>query len=303
MMHSSDWDDWQYVLAVMECGSLSGAARSLGVNHATVLRRINAVEACCQLKLFDRRQNGCVPTPDCLDISSQLQGLGQSVQDLELAIRNSGNPFSGKVRVTSTDTICQYILPKHLWRLKGLHPGLAIELLATNRRLDLSEADAEITIRPTMELSDDLAGRQACNLVMEVFGSPEYLRKNNRSRVEDHRWLGLSEVLIRSPVRKWEQEANLQNVVFRSDSFITLAQAAENGLGLAMMPSFIGNASDMLVRAEQFCDRLELGLWVACHQDRAGSARITALLDYFFDAMRADRKLFEGDGNPLAGTV
>ena len=294
MAHNENWDDLHYLLAVADNGSLSGAARQLGVNHATVLRRISAFEKRHRVKLFDRRKNGYLPTSDCQTLLSRLQQLESNVSELENAIKNLGNPFSGRVRVTSTGTICQYFLPRHLARLNLLHPKLEVELLSTNVRLDLAKLDAEITIRPARQLPDDLVGTKACDLVLKIYGAPEYIAKNPSGDKSRHRWLGGSDALDRSPSRNWELEANISNVVFRSDTYISLCQAAELGMGLAMLPCIIGDASNKLIRAGQFDDRLTTHVWVACHRDRAGSARIDALLDFFHDAIVQEKDAFEG---------
>jgi DNA-binding transcriptional LysR family regulator len=211
-MTHNNWNDWHYVVAVVEQGSLSAAARYLGVNHATVLRRIATFEDLHGVKFFERRQNGYVPTSDCQEILGRMRHLKNSVHELETAVKNLGNPFTGRVGITSTDTICQYILPRHIKRLNMLHSGLKIELSSTNSRLDLTGLDAEITIRPTSNLPGDLIGRRACDIAIEIYGSPDYLAENPSSDLNDHAWLCYVDTPTPTPMKTWEADNNLNNV-------------------------------------------------------------------------------------------
>lgn len=292
-MHNN-WDDWQYIISVISHGTLSGAARSLGVNHATVLRHIASFESRRGIRLFERHKNRYTPTTDCLVILGRLKHLQHSVHALETAVTNAGNPFYGRVGLTSTDTICQLILPRYIKRLNGLHPDLEIELASTNSKLDLSLLDAEITIRPTASLPPELVGQRACNISMQIFGSTSYLAENKSHCMEDHSWLGFSDNQGTTPIGEWELATKLPNVVFRSDSFLTICSAAEVGMGLALMPNFVGINSPHLARAEQFADVVTNEIHVAAHRDRINSARIQMLIEYFRDALMGDKELIEG---------
>ena len=294
MAHNINWNDLQFILAVAQTGSLSAAGRVLGVNHSTVLRRISDFEEKNGCKLFERSPTGYVMTSDSHDVISALRSIEKSVFRLERSVTTLGSPFAGKVRVTSTDTICQFILPPHIKILNDKYPELEIELYSTNNRLDLSQLDAEITIRPSEALQDGLVGERICDLCFRVYGSPEYLKINQSRSIDGHRWLGVVNPTARSPVGKWEVETIEKNVVFRSDSFATLCGAAEQGVGLSMLPSFIGDASTGLVVAEQFPDVLTTGVWLACHKKLVGSQRINSLMGYFSRALQQEQYRLSG---------
>lgn len=294
MTHSINWNDLQFILAVAETGSLSAAGRALGVNHSTVLRRISDFEEKNGCKLFERSPTGYVMTSDSHDVISALRSIEESVFRLERSVTALGSPFAGRVRVTSTDTICQYILPLHIKALNDKHPELEVELFSTNNRLDLSQLDAEITIRPSETLQDGLVGERICDLGFHVYGSPEYLKINQSRSMDGHRWLGVVNPTARSPVGKWEAETKGKNVVFRSDSFATLCRAAEQGMGLCMLPNFIGDSSMGLVYAEHFPEVLTTGVWLACHKKLVGSQRINFLMGYFSRALHKEQNRFSG---------
>ncbi|MGI9480979.1 MAG: LysR family transcriptional regulator [Hyphomicrobiales bacterium] len=296
-MHNVNWDDFRYVLAVAEKGSLSAAARALGVNHATVLRRVNSFERDQSVELFEKSPAGYRVRPESVPVLQKLRSIEQSIESAARTIHGLSNN-SGTVRVTSTDSLGQLVLHKYVRDLRLSNPQLQITLASTNSRLDLAGIDAEITVRPAKSLPDDLEGVRACSLAFGIYGSPDYLKSNPSSDIADHLWLGASELLMRSPAGAWEKENLRGEPVFRADSFLTLCGAAEVGMGLAMMPVFVGENSRKLMPAEQFNIRLVNDIWVAAHPDLFALDRIQFLISFFVDALRADAALLEGRLDP-----
>lgn len=288
VMHRLRWDDLQFVRAVAQQGSLSAAARELGVNHATVLRRITALEADLGLVLFDRPPGGYRIRPDVQEFLSEVQAMGQSAERLQRIVPTIGKGLEGPFRVTTTDSFADAILPRHLRDLSRQHPKLSIELIVSNQPLDMNRPVAEITIRPARILPDGLAGTRAGTMTFAVFGSREYLSGNSSARHADHRWLGVAPPLSRSPVWAWQESALANDVVTRADSFIALARMVETGLGLAMLPSFLTSTCPGLEPAPQFTDRLETAVWVATHPDLAATPRVQAIMTFFVQALAAD---------------
>ena len=292
-MHSLDWDDFRYVLAVADQGSLSAAARALGVNHATVLRRIASFEQNLGVELFEKLPGGYRLRPNAAPILRKLHGIQQSVNSAKRSIQGlSGNV--GFARITSTDSLSQLILPRHVRDLHALNPDLQVTLASSNSRLDLAGLDAEITIRPSRSLTDDLVGENACKLAFRIYGSPDYLRHNPSPDITDHPWLGVSELLMRSPVGAWEKENLRVEPIFRADSFLTLSAAASAGIGLTMLPVFVGELTENLIPAPQFDIRLINDIWVAAHPDLFELDRIRDLISFFVDALKSDADLLEG---------
>ena len=111
-MKQMDWEDLRYVLAVADKGSLSGAARKLGVNHATVLRRVNAFEENMGIAVFDRTARGYRIAPRRRRVLDAMQAVEEAALGVERAITAARSPLAGVVRVTSTDTLCLGILPE-----------------------------------------------------------------------------------------------------------------------------------------------------------------------------------------------
>ena len=294
MAHRLKWDDLQFVLSVAENGSLSAAARELGVNHATVLRRVAAFEQAYGVTLFERKPSGYALNPQSQHVISTLRSIHQSVASLERSFTGLGSPFMGNFRVTSTNTICHEFLTPHIHVLSQLYPELEIELISTNNRLELADLEADITIRPTLNLPEDLTGETIGKMGLRIYASADYWHKNRSSDHRDHNWLGGSKSLLRSPVAFWQIDVLKDKVSHRADSFITLRQMAELGMGPTVLPCFIARNSENLVSSPLFDFETETDIWVAAHKDLADTPRIQALMRYFIDVFKENKDVFSG---------
>lgn len=274
------WDDLRYVLAVADAGSVNAAASTLGVNHATILRRIASFEAAHSISVFQKSATGYRVSDEFQPIIEAIRGVNASVDALERVIAGKGERLDGVVRMTSTDSLCRTVLPPILRNFHQAHPDLTIALSATNARLNLSKLDAEITVRPAKTLPPDLTGHKVARMEFRVFGTANYLSRHPSGNPASHRWLGVTELLARSPVGAWQANLPGDQIVFKADSFVTLADVAETGLGLAMLPDCLGVFSETLTPAPQFPDTLETFIWVATHHDLAASPRIQACAEF-----------------------
>lgn len=275
-MHRENWDDLRYVLAVAQNGSVSAAARILGVNHATVLRRVAAFEDRHGSPIFDK-------TPRGYTISRDHERLIEAAREVEAAVLAVGRmiegaqaPLRGVVRVTSTDTFCHLVLPPMIAPLRANASDLRIDLICSNAHLDLARLDADVTIRPAVALPDDLDGTIAARLGFAVYCRP------GAPRI----WLGATGALARSRPAIWLRDyVAPETIVGAADSFVTLCEMAAAGLGCAVLPCILGDADARLKREPVDMPDLAVDIWVASHADLADVPRIRAVRDYLTGAI------------------
>lgn len=290
-MHKVHWDDLQYVHAVIEHGSLSAASRALGVNHATVLRRIALLEAAYDIQLFERRNDGYRLLPEGRALLSSLKLMDQASASIMRNLALTSKGIEGSYRLATTDSIACLLLPKYLKQLRETHCNIAIEVVVSNNPIDMSLSGAEILIRPGAELPSELSGTRAGSVGFGVYGSPDYLRSNTACPLADLKWLGVAPHFARSTAGEWLFSNVPTNFEFSADSFLTLANMAAIGLGVTMIPDFIGRQTDKLIKAEDMPPFPETGIWVATHKDFRRQSNIETLLSFFADAIRADDQL------------
>lgn len=268
MHNHGNWDDLRFILAVAETGSVSAAARKLAVNHATVLRRVAAFEERQGIDIFDKTSRGYRVIEDRLRVITAAQEVENAIQAVERAVKGTQAPLQGTVRVTSTDSICQIVLPPIVADIHKEAQSLKIELLSTNAHLELSRLNADITVRPAETLADELKGDVAARLAFDIYASPECSRD---------RWLGLSGPLARAPVAKWMDAAvSPTQLVGTADSFMTLREYAAIGLGQAILPCVVGDMDPRLERRPGIMPDASVAIWVASHFDLYDAPRIRA---------------------------
>lgn len=291
-----EWDELRYVLAVADAGSLAGAARKLGVNHTTVLRRIGAFEKQLGLRLFERLPSGYALTTGGEELISTARHIDDTVAALERKLAGQDLRLSGVVRITTTDTLMGSILPAMLAEFRATHPGIQLEIALSNVMFNLSKRDADVAIRPAINPPESLIGRRVAKVAFAIYGSPRYLAKHRKlNKLTDHQWIGPDDSLASSSVAQWMRtELSGANVALRADSLLGVRQAAEAGLGLAALPCYLGDTSSGLVCVRAPIAAMETALWVLSHEDLRHSARIRALTEFAAEAFARQRALLEG---------
>lgn len=267
-MHNSSWDNLRYVLSVIEAGSVSGAARGLGVNHATVLRRIAAFEAAHGGAIFDKSANGYRLMAGKDKLVQAIREVENSVLAVERLMQGANPSLSGVVRISSTDTICQYLLPGLLHSLKTESPQLEIELLSNNSQLNFARMEADLFVRPAMTLPEDMIAEPVMQLTFRAFGTAPAPDK----------WFGLKGPLAKSAAAKWLADNVSKDVLESgSDSFVALSRMAQTGTAIAILPSFVGDSMPDLFHLKDKMPDIEVTIWVGTHQDLRDSPRIRAV--------------------------
>ncbi|MDU9003198.1 LysR family transcriptional regulator [Sedimentitalea todarodis] len=264
-MHSSNWDNLRYVLAVADMGTVSAAARALGVNHATVLRRVAAFEADHGGAVFERTATGYQVLPERARVIDAAREVENGILSVERLMHGTVAPLRGEVRVSSTDSICQVLLPPLVAQLHAESTELQINLLSTNTHADFARMQADISVRPALALPDEMTGDSRATLAFRAYHTPG----------ASDCWLSLSGALARSIPAKWmETHIPADRIATGSDSFLVLRELAKLGLGTAILPVFVGETTPGLVRHPGAMPMLSVPIWVGTHSDLRDVPRI-----------------------------
>ena len=289
-MHRANWDDLRFVLAVAECGSVSAASRLLGVNHATVLRRIATFEEAHGAAVFDRSAQGYAILPDKLRVIDAARRASLAMEQVGELLRGAGGTREERIRVTSTDTFCQTILPKAL-AMVPQELG-QIELCSSNEHVDMSRLRADVTVRPAVQLPPELSGE-----IAGEFGFAVYARRG----VTPTGWLGLFGMLERTGPAAWmAKSVDPSLIVGGADSFPVLREIAAASDSRAIMPCVLGDADERLVRLDDDMPAIRVPLWVACHVDLA---QVPSLMKFRKSLVEALRRMDGIHAVPGEGTT
>ena len=286
-MQHLNWDNLRYVLMVANRGSISAAARELGVDRSTVLRRINSFQDRLNCRIFERGAGGYVLTPEAEKMIDAAREVESTLFYLQRQIEGRELRLEGELRVTTTDSTMLSVLGPHLASFQRRFPHIVIEVLVTNSILDIHRRDADIAIRPTPDPDDRLFSRRLCDVEFGLYGHPDQIaRIASRSPLEAQRWIGFADVLAATPVNRWlDQHVEPDRVCMRCDSFVAVYAAAEASIGIAVMPTFLGDASTVLRRLDYSLPEISAGLWLLTHPDLVRAARVNAFIEHFSEAL------------------
>jgi DNA-binding transcriptional LysR family regulator len=275
-MGSPDWDNLRYFLALVDAGTLSGAARTLGVEHTTISRRIDALEASLTLRLFDRFQKGWSLTPDGVGLIPHARRAEQEIQGLMRAAAGSVT-VSGVVRISAPPALAAYLLAPNLKDALHRLPDIEVELLAESRETDLMRREADIALRFRRPTAPGLAVRALSTIEYGLYASAKYLSERSPPQWE---FLGYNDSLSEAPQQLWLDKLRGQRRYrLRSNNLGALCEAAVAGVGVAVLPHYLSRLLTRLVRVETESCPVKRKLWIVMHQDVRRAARVRAVAD------------------------
>ncbi|MEM6462563.1 MAG: LysR family transcriptional regulator [Pseudomonadota bacterium] len=286
-----DWSDMPYVLSVCEAGSLAGAARMMNVNHSTVYRRIEGVEARLGVRLFERHSHGYTMTPAGELFYARAIVLCEGMSQIELELGGKDLRLEGQLTVTTTDSLLHCLTPVFS-AFQDSHPDVDLRLLSDAQSLDLSRRDADIALRPTLNPPQHWVGRRVSKILCAPYASKAYRDKATTLPPEKLRWIMLDDDLDQSPMSKITLMKKHQDArVTVVSTVMGVFDAVKSGLGLAILPSYLGEQSDGLVRLDEPEKSVVWDLWLLAHPDVRRSARVHAFFE--FAAAKLTEDFFE----------
>ena len=287
-----DWNDIPLLLALARAGSMSAAAKELGVDVSTISRRVAVVEAAMGTRLFIRSNRGYEPTDaGAVFIAHAERALGE-VEALQAETRAEGEGISGRVRLTAVNVMFDHWLLDRLPELLRLHPKLDLQLLTDNNNLSFTRREADFALRMAQPTQDAaILMRRVGDIGFAVFGGGE-LNAVPREQWSAQPWLAYGEELDGLPEMRWLAEQGVARRLLRVSNVTTLAHACELGMGLAVLPCIVGARQGL----KQLCEpMLKRELWLLSHRDASRIKRFRAVGDWLVELCGQDAARLRGD--------
>jgi len=285
--HAPDWEDLRIFREVMRDGSLSGAARRLGIAQPTVGRRMDALEVALGVALFARSPRGLTPTQAAHGLVPHVDAMAAASSALARTAAGEAGQDRGVVRVTASEIIGGEVLPAIFARFRAAHPGVEIELALSNRNEDLSLRAADLAVRMTRPQQSNLRGRRIGVSQIGLYAHRDYLARFGRPTklvdLGEHQLIGYdSDNLSFRAVGAFARSLRRENFVFRCDHDLAQLAALRAGVG-------VGGAkrTPELERlfAQEFAVPLEI--WLVAQQDVADTPRVRAMWDTLAQGLTA----------------
>lgn len=289
-----DWDDLRYFLAVARAGSLRRGAASIAASHATVSRRIAALETTIEARLFDRTQNGIRLT----QLGEELRPFAENVEEQISAAsrRVAGRDLRpvGSVHLSIAPFLATSSIIDDLADFAKAHDGIELHLHVTNQFADFDRREADVSIRYSFEVLQDVVGRKLVRCANAAFCSPGYAANIRDNAGQGLAWIGWTEDATATSA-KWITASHYPNarLAHRVPDVLTQMNLAASGVGLTMVPSFVGDRHPGLVRAPFQKSVPDRSLWLLLHSDLRNTARVRLLVDFLADRILSRRSEFE----------
>jgi DNA-binding transcriptional LysR family regulator len=292
------WDDLKHFLAFARVGSMQAAAKALRVNQSTVQRRIAELEERVGRRVVERHLGGYRLTELGKELQPPAEAVDAAVAAFERQLAACDKDLTGTVRVT-----CGSILANRLQRTSLIdafhtrHPGLRVELVISDRFLDLSKGEADIAIRAGKPRDEALVGRKIAEAPWAVYASRGYVERHGRpERLEDidrHFIVACGDSIAHYPGAQWLQSvAPHATIVTRSDNWPGLVLAVKSGAGLAALLAFQGDSENDLVCVMDDID-LVTPYYLLMHRDMQKAPRVRAFADFVASEIKSFRTLVE----------
>jgi DNA-binding transcriptional LysR family regulator len=300
-MAEADWALYRTFLAVIDAGSLSGAARRLGSTQPTVGRQIEALEQALKGEtLFTRSSGGLAPTRAARLLEPHARNMAAAAAALTRAAAGDAQAMSGVVRVTASEIVGAEVLPPILTEFREAWPEIDIELVLTNQQEDLLRRDADIAVRMARPTQGALLARRIGTVPLRFYAHRSYLQKHGEPRsvaeMLEHTLIGFDRIALdMESVKALPLEVTREIFAIRSDNDLAQLALLRAGIGIcACQPAIAARDPNLVLLLEGEIE-LQLEMWVVMHEDLKGDRRMRALFDHLVEGLDAYQR---GDTAP-----
>lgn len=296
-MAGLDWGDFQLFLAVARTGQVSRAGHLLGLNHATVSRRIAQLERDLKARLFDKSPRGYALTQAGERLLVRAEAMESAALGAQGEVGETDLQLTGTVRIGAPDGFGSFFLAPRLGAFCRAHPALEMQIFAMPRSFSLSKREADIAIGLSAPEAGRLVSRKLTDYSFHMYASERYFEERGRpdsvAELRRHRGIGYIQDLIFSPELDYLSEVAVGlKPRLTSSNLVAQLQATLAGAGLCMLPDFLAAGFPALVPVLPDTVEFRRTFWLVMHEDTRHLARIRLAADFIREAVDAESHLF-----------
>jgi DNA-binding transcriptional LysR family regulator len=281
----SDWENLRHFVVLAREGTLSAAARLLGVDHATVARRVAALEAETGLKLVDRRARNYQLTDDGRRIAATAMPMEEAAFAVGRAVQAAKPGLRGEVSISSPPSLANALIAPRLFKLRRQHPGIRIKLIGEKRTASLNRREADVALRLSRPSEPGLIARKIGSFGFGLYGAASYLKATPRHAFA---FIAYDDSMDDAPQQKWLQSVTAGGeIVLRTNDLENQAAAARSGLGVAVLPDFLGEPDPRLERYDITPAPPNRDVWLLVHRDLRQAPLVRAVMEFLTECVGA----------------
>lgn len=284
-----DWNRARAFLVTAEEGSLSAAARALGMAQPTLGRQVSALEDELGVALFERAGRGLELTPTGLDLVEHVRAMGEAATRVSLTASGRSQSIEGTVRITASEAASAFVLPRIVARLRRDEPGIEVEVVASNSLRDLRRREADIALRNVRPSDPDLIARKLPDGAAHLYASVHYLnRVGDPQCPEDLRraeFIGFEEnEAFLAGLNAKDLNLTERHFPVRCANHLVQWELVRQGVGIGVMVAEVGDADPGVRRVASWLQPFRFELWLVSHRELRTSRRVRLV----FDRLAAD---------------
>lgn len=286
-----DWNRGRAFLVSAEEGSFSAAARALGVAQPTVGRQVAQLEEELGVVLFERIDHALELTAAGLELIEHVRAMGEAATRVSLAATGQASSIDGAVCITASELIAAHILPAIVGEIRRLHPGIELEIVASNSARDLRRREADIAIRNFTPNQPELFATKVAERHARLYASPAYLARIGNPRTPadltraDFFALDRTDLMIQG-LAKLGLPLTRANFPIVTDNHLVHWELAKQGLGICIVMDQVGDAEPKVRRVLPDLPPLPVPVWVTAHRELRTSRRIRVVFDLLLEGLR-----------------
>jgi DNA-binding transcriptional LysR family regulator len=284
-----DWNRARAFLITAEEGSLSAAARALGMAQPTLGRQVDALEEELGVVLFERVGRGLTLTPSGVELLDHVRGMGEAAIRVSLVAAGQSQAIEGKVSIAASEVHAAMVLPRIIVRLRREHPGITLEVVAATKTSDLRRREADIAIRNFAPTEPDLIGRKIRDIPARLYATPEYLESIGNPvlpydlREADFISVDSSGMFLKG-LNAWGISVTERNFPILCENYLVMWEMVKQGLGIGVLDGHLGDTEPLVRRVLPEFAPLVFPMWLVTHREVNTSRRVRIV----FDLLAAD---------------
>lgn len=287
-----DWNRARAFLVTAEEGSFSAAGRALGTTQPTIGRQVAALEDELDVILFERVGHGLALTPTGRDLVEHVRAMGEAAMRVSLTAAGQSLSLDGTVCISASQITATHTLPPIIAGLRAKHPGIEVEIVATNDTSDLSRREADIAVRSFRPTQPDLFARKVKDGFARLYASPDYLEQignpSTAGELSQAQFIGFDrgDALLKG-LNALGLSLTPDNFPIITDNQLVQWELTKRGVGISIMMEEIGDAEPLVQRALPEFPPFPIPMWLTTHRELSTSRRMRVVFDLLLEGLRA----------------
>ncbi|MES9971906.1 MAG: LysR family transcriptional regulator [Candidatus Thiodiazotropha sp.] len=286
-----DWNLARAFLVTAEEGSLSAAARALGLTQPTLSRQVAALEEELGVALFEKVGRGLELTPSGAELLQQVRAMGDAAVDLKLTAAGQSNTIEGEICISVTDLVANLVMPALVQKLVCLYPAIRVDLIVSNTLSDLRRREADIAIRAMQPSDPDLIARKLGDVTGHLYASALYLEQigvpQSPGDLGDANFICDKSEMVINIMAGCGVKLTQKNFSITTESVITQWELVKRGLGIALLPDQLAAKEPGFHKVLPDIEPFKGPLWLVVHKELRTSRRVRAVFDFLADELIA----------------